>query len=88
MIVRIYCWRTNTGYWGLGLTPEEAIATAVKAGARKSDKGGMVRLPKGVTECGVDNMGCCWWKDGEAHIAEDMEKVKGKWLVPGEEKAA
>jgi len=63
--VRIYCFRSR-GYFGWGLTPQQAMWSAHLAGCPKKDlKGGFaVVLPVGVTSYKIDGDGCLKWDGG------------------------
>lgn len=53
-------------YWGRGNTPEEARKQLFKQGATRREARIVKKLPEGVTNPWVDDMGyICWdWEDG------------------------
>lgn len=74
------------GFFGFGLTPEQAIDSAVKEGMRKSHaaEGSVFRLPQGVTEANVDSMGYIIWKGPEEAATQlRYDKKTKSWVEPG-----
>ena len=66
MKVRVFCYR-GPNYYGFGLTPEQAVDSAVKAGMSRKlmTKGTMHRLPEGVTDVEVNEMGTLCWNGSD-----------------------
>ncbi len=63
--VRIYCFRGH-GYFGFGLTPQQALASAEAAGCSKKQlkDGFVVVLPSGITSYSIDGEGHVKWEGG------------------------
>lgn len=94
--IRIYFFRftakSGAGYFGFGLTPDQAVLVARAAGinglhhrerASIEEKGKMILLPEGTTAYGVVDYGRCIW-DAPTNDYKEMQwdpKVS-RWFVP------
>lgn len=79
MEIRVFCFRAS-GFYGFGLTPEQAVNQACKAGFNRKfiSRGFMHRLPAGVTEASVDVYGMLVWNRSEQ--LTEMIYVKKQWV--------
>jgi hypothetical protein len=68
--------------WGVGSTPGEARSRCLRAGASRTEKMIIKRLPLGARDAEVDNYGTIMW-EGAAGKVETIETYnRGRVVLP------